>query len=89
MAMTSARLFVGNLPVDATPETLRAVFSAHGDVQDVHLVVDRYTGRPRGFGFVTMASADQAARAAESVNGVLVYGKPLRVNGMAARRARA
>ena len=80
--MASTRLFVGNLTTDATPETIRAAFSGHGDVRDVHLVVDRYTGRPRGFGFVTMASAAQAAEAAASLNGFLLDGRPMRVNGM-------
>jgi RNA recognition motif-containing protein len=80
--MTSTRLFVGNLSADATAETVRAAFAGHGDVRDVHLVIDRYTGRPRGFGFVTMASPAQAAEAAASLNGLLVDGRPMRVNGM-------
>ncbi len=79
--MTSTRLFVGNLSVDTTPDAVRAAFAGHGEVRDVHLVVDRYTGRPRGFGFVTMASPAQAAEAAASLNGVLVDGRPMRVNG--------
>lgn len=50
------RLYVGNLSFNTTAETLRAEFSAHDEVTDVHLVMDRETGRARGFGFVTMGS---------------------------------
>jgi cold-inducible RNA-binding protein len=78
----STRLFVANLSSDATPDVLRAAFAAHGEVEDVQLAIDRYTGRPRGFGFVTMAKAEEAARAVARLNGALVDGRPLRVNGM-------
>jgi RNA recognition motif-containing protein len=86
--MLSARLFVGNLSTDATPDTVRAAFSEHGVVHDVHLVIDRYTGRPRGFGFVTMASPDEAARAASQLNGVLVDGMDAVLTRAQAQRAR-
>ncbi|MCK4774340.1 MAG: RNA-binding protein, partial [Candidatus Krumholzibacteria bacterium] len=52
--MSTKRLYVGNLPFDATQEAVRAAFEAHGTVHDVSLVTDRDTGRPRGFGFVEM-----------------------------------
>jgi RNA recognition motif-containing protein len=78
--MGTTRLYVGNLPIDATADSVRAVFSAHGHVSDVHIVVDRYTGRSRGFAFVTMATAEQASAAATKVNGALIDGRPLRVN---------
>jgi RNA recognition motif-containing protein len=83
----STRLFVTNLPSDATPELVRAAFAAHGHVEDVHLAIDRYTGRPRGFGFVTMGSAEEAAHAAAVLNGALFDGRPIRVNGMDSRHA--
>ena len=57
------RLYVGNLSFRSTAESVRAAFSALGEVTDVHLVTDRDTGSPRGFGFVTMGSADAAQRA--------------------------
>jgi RNA recognition motif-containing protein len=74
------RLYVGNLSYDATADSVRAVFSAHGDVNDVHIVIDRDTGRPRGFAFVTMGTAEQASTAANKMNGALIDGRPLRVN---------
>ena len=73
------RLYVGNLPFSATEESVRALFSKHGTVEKVSLITDRDTGRPRGFGFVEMSSAD-AARAIQALNGVDLGGRPLRVN---------
>jgi cold-inducible RNA-binding protein len=74
------RLYVGNLSHDATAEELRATFAQFGEVTDVQLVIDRYSGRPRGFAFITMATAQQAAQAAAKMNGVTIDGRPLRVN---------
>ena len=73
------RLYVGNLPFTATDESVRALFSKHGTVEKVSLITDRDTGRPRGFGFVEMPSAD-AARAIQALNGVDFGGRPLKVN---------
>jgi RNA recognition motif-containing protein len=73
------RIYVGNLPFSATEESVRALFSKHGTVEKVSLITDRDTGRPRGFGFVEMSSAD-AARAIEALNGTDLGGRPLRVN---------
>ncbi|HET9107302.1 MAG TPA: RNA-binding protein [Steroidobacteraceae bacterium] len=73
------RIYVGNLPFSATEESLRALFSKHGTVEKVSLINDRDTGRPRGFGFVEMSSAD-AARAIQALNGTDFGGRPLRVN---------
>lgn len=73
------RLYVGNLPFSATEESLRALFSKHGTVENVSLITDRDTGRPRGFGFVEMSSAD-AQRAIQGLNGTDFGGRPLRVN---------
>ena len=73
------RIYVGNLPFSATEESLRALFSKHGTVEKVSLINDRDTGRPRGFGFVEMSSAD-AARAIQALNGTDLGGRPLRVN---------
>jgi RNA recognition motif-containing protein len=58
----SKRLYVGNLPFDASIDDIRAAFEAHGTVHDVSLVTDRDTGRSRGFGFVEMD--EEGARAA-------------------------
>lgn len=84
--MTVARLFVGNLSLDTTPESLRDAFAAFGEVTDVHVIIDRYSGRPRGFAFVTMASSEQAVSAMHKLNGALLDGRPMRVNEAEARR---
>jgi RNA recognition motif-containing protein len=76
----SARLYVGNLSSDATADALKAAFSEHGDVNEVHIVLHRDTGLPRGFAFVTMGTAEQASAAATKLNGAVVLGRPLRVN---------
>ena len=73
------KLYVGNLPFSATEDSVRALFAAHGNVDSVALVNDRETGRPRGFGFVEMSSAD-AQKAMQSLNGQDFGGRPLKVN---------
>ncbi len=83
----SARLYVGNLSSSSTPETLRAAFSEFGEVIDVQVVIDRYSGRPRGFAFITMATPEQAAQAAAKMNGEMLDGRPVRVNETDPRRA--
>ena len=82
----STRLYVGNLSYSATADTLREAFSEFGDVADVQLVIDRYSGRARGFAFVTMATAEQAALAASKMNGATIDGRPVRVNEAEPRR---
>lgn len=84
--VTSARLFVGNLSLETTPESLRDTFAPFGEVTDVQVIIDRYSGRPRGFAFVTMASSAQAVTAMHELNGALIDGRPLRVNEAEARR---
>jgi len=74
------RLYVGNLSFNATAESLRANFAEFGEVTDVHLVADRETGQSRGFGFVTMGSASEAAKAIDQMNGAMVDGRSLKVN---------
>jgi RNA recognition motif-containing protein len=73
------KLYVGNLPFTITDETLRNLFANHGTVEKISLINDRDTGRPRGFGFVEMSSAD-AARAMQALNGTDLGGRPLKVN---------
>jgi RNA recognition motif-containing protein len=73
------KLYVGNLPFNATDDGVRALFSEHGTVEKVSLITDRETGRPRGFGFVEMSNAD-AARAMQALNGADFDGRPLKVN---------
>ena len=59
----STRLYVGNLSFNSSADTIRQEFSALGEVTDVHVVMDRETGRPRGFAFVTMGSPAEATKA--------------------------
>jgi len=74
-----AKIYIGNLPFTATEDAVRALFSTHGAVTSVALPSDRETGRPRGFGFVEMSSAD-AANAISALNGHSMEGRALRVN---------
>jgi RNA recognition motif-containing protein len=73
------KMYVGNLPFSMDESAVRALFEKHGAVQSVALINDRDTGRPRGFGFVEMASAD-AARAMAALNGQDIQGRALKVN---------
>ncbi len=73
------KLYVGNLPFTATEEAVRNLFAPHGTVEKLSLINDRDTGRPRGFGFVEMSSAD-AARAMQALNGKDFDGRSLKIN---------
>jgi RNA recognition motif-containing protein len=73
------RLYVGNLPFNATEDALRTLFSAHGAVDKIALITDRDTGQPRGFGFIEMPSGD-ASRAMQALNGRDFDGRALKVN---------
>jgi RNA recognition motif-containing protein len=74
------RLYVGNLPYSTTDDSLREAFAAHGEVVSASVVIDRETGRSRGFGFVEMATAEAAQAATNALNGQLLDGRPLTVN---------
>jgi cold-inducible RNA-binding protein len=74
-----AKIYVGNLPFNATDAEIRTLFAAHGTVESVVLPIDRDTGRPRGFGFVEMSQSD-ASRAIQNLNGTDMGGRPLKVN---------
>ncbi len=76
----SNRLYVGNLNFNTSTDTLRATFEAFGKVDDVFLVTDRETGRPRGFAFVTMSTTEEAQKAMEGTNGRDLDGRSLKVN---------
>jgi cold-inducible RNA-binding protein len=73
------KLYVGNLPFTATEDAVRALFAPHGTVEKISLINDRETGRPRGFGFVEMSSAD-ASRAMQALNGKDFDGRALKIN---------
>jgi RNA recognition motif-containing protein len=72
-------LYVGNLPWSVTDEALTAMFAAHGAVSRAKVVMDRETGRSRGFGFVTMANAADGQKAIQALNGAEQQGRALRV----------
>src|SRR5688572_7174285 len=76
----SSKLFVVNLSFNTTENDLNDAFAAHGTVTETNLMMDRETGRPRGFGFITMSSADEAQKAIEALNGKDVDGRALTVN---------
>ena len=76
----SNKLFVGNLSFNTTENDLQDMFAAHGTVVEANLMVDRVSGRPRGFGFVTMGSPEEAQKAIEALNGSSVDGRNLTVN---------
>jgi RNA recognition motif-containing protein len=75
-----SRLFVGGLAHDVTNDQLRQTFEAIGPVADVHIVRDRESGTPRGFGFVTMGDRKDASRAIEELHGTELAGQRLVVN---------
>ena len=81
-------IYVGNLSFEATEDEIRGLFEEHGEVLKVNLVTDRDTGRPRGFGFVEMADANQGQAAIEQLNGRELGGRSLKVNEAKERAAR-
>lgn len=76
----STKLFVGNLSFNITENDLQDAFAAHGTVVEAILMMDRSTNRPRGFGFVTMSSAEEAQKAIDALNGHPLDGRDLTVN---------
>ena len=74
------RLYVGNLAFSTTEEAIRSTFAEFGEVTEAKLMIERETGRSRGFAFVEMATAEGAKAAIEQMNGALLDGRPLRVN---------
>jgi RNA recognition motif-containing protein len=74
------KLFVGNLSFNTTENELHDAFSAHGTVLEANLMMDRTTGRPRGFGFVTMSTPEEAQKAIQALHGAQLGGRSLTVN---------
>ncbi|MDP3276743.1 MAG: RNA-binding protein, partial [Deltaproteobacteria bacterium] len=87
--MSNTRLYVGNLAFHTTEDSLLSVFARFGDVAEVKLVLDRETGRSRGFAFVTMATPEGATKAIAEMDGQSLDGRALRVNEAEARPPRA
>jgi RNA recognition motif-containing protein len=76
----SNKLFVGNLSFNTTENALQDAFAAFGTVTEANLMMDKATGRARGFGFVTMSTAEEAQKAIEGLNGRSMDGRALTVN---------
>jgi RNA recognition motif-containing protein len=87
--MSNNKLFVGNLSFNTTENDLQDAFAAHGSVVTTNLMTDRVTGRARGFGFVTMSSADEAQAAITALNGSQLDGRALTVNEARPREERS
>ncbi len=83
------KLFVGNLHFEVTENELQDLFSQHGTVIEANLMLDRATGRSRGFAFVTMATDEAAQAAIEALNGFEVQGRALTVNVARPREERS
>jgi RNA recognition motif-containing protein len=82
------KLYVGNLPYTTTQEDLRALFEQVGEVTDATVITDRETGRSKGFGFVEMATDDDAQNAIKRYNGYNINNRPLTVNEARPREER-
>lgn len=74
------KIYVGNLSFSTTEDSLNALFSNYGEIQECAVITDRETGRPRGFAFVTMPDDSQAKAAIEALNGSEFEGRSLNVN---------
>jgi cold-inducible RNA-binding protein len=85
----SNKLFVGNLSFDTTENELEDAFAAHGTVVETNLMMDRVTNRPRGFGFVTMSTPEEAQKAIDALHGKELSGRALTVNVAKPREERA
>jgi len=74
------KLYVGSLPYSTTEQQLSELFAPHGTVQSAKVITDRYTGQSRGFGFVEMATSEEAQKAITALNGSNLGGRTLVVN---------
>ena len=81
-------IFVGNIAFTTSEDDLRELFEQHGAVDQVHLIMDRYTGRSRGFGFVEMPNDEEAKAAIDALNSAELHNRPLTVNEARPREPR-
>jgi len=85
----NTKLFVGNLSFNTTENDLQDAFAAHGTVTEANLMMDRSTGRPRGFGFITMGSPEEAQKAINALNGAMLGDRNITVNEARPREERS
>jgi RNA recognition motif-containing protein len=85
----SSKIYVGGLPYATTDAQLQDLFSTHGQVESARVITDKFTGRSRGFGFVEMASSDEAQKAIQALNGTDFEGRNLTVNEARPQERRA
>ena len=78
--MNGRKLYVGGLPYSVSDRQLEELFSAHGTVDSARVIIDRMSGRSKGFGFVEMSSQAEAQAAADALNGSDLEGRSLTVN---------
>jgi cold-inducible RNA-binding protein len=82
------KVYCGNLNYDTTDDTLRQAFAEFGEVESVNIIIDRYTGRSKGFGFVEMATDEAAQEAISAMNGKNLDGREIKVAEAKPRRSR-
>ncbi len=85
----SSKIYAGGLPYATTEAQLQELFSAYGTVSSARVIIDKLTGRSRGFGFVEMASAEEAQRAIQALNGTNLDGRNLTVNEARSQESRS
>ncbi len=81
-------MYIGNLAHDVTEDDLRNAFSEFGEVSSVKIIIDKFSGRPKGFGFVEMPNNSEADQAIKALNGKVFNGRSIKVNQAEARRKR-
>jgi cold-inducible RNA-binding protein len=84
----NTKLYVGNLSHEVTENSLKDLFTPHGTVTEINLMLDKFTGQPRGFAFVTLANKEEADAAIKALNGLNWEGRNLTVNEARPREER-
>ena len=87
--MNSNKLYVGGLPYSVNEDQLRDIFVAHGTVESATVIMDRMSGRSKGFGFVEMSSQEEAQAAIDKLNGTDLEGRNITVNEAKPRQPRS
>ncbi len=81
-------MYIGNLAYDVTEDDLKNAFSEFGEVSSVKIIIDKFSGRSKGFGFVEMPSNSEADQAIKALNGKVLNGRSIKVNQAEAKRKR-